>query len=675
MAEAVVDFVWQKLGDALTGAIKDALLQEGLSLYSVNDKGEAVQRELERIKSFLRDADSKSSDGGPGEERVRNWVKEVRNVAYSIEDAVDTFQAKVDWINYKEQGFINWIKRCFKKPMLLPALHTLGSEMDDAQARIKEITESRLALGVISLDNAGKSGRPKPPIRQLIYPELGKMESKVVGFESDKDTIIARLLDEHNLRRSVISIVGPGGIGKTTLAQTVFNNADVQKRFEVLIWLLVSEEYNPIELLKKMLQELQLANQRDHHKLNEDNLISEIHESMKEKKYLVVMDDIWTDKVWDELHLAFPDVQNGSRVLITSRFVNIAKEADPNPHELQYLNEEQSLKLLLRKAFPMSDPNETYPQELLELAREFARKCSGLPLQLVVLGGLLSKKNRDYSTWHRFMETMDWVTDGKRCFDIIATSYKHLPLHLKSCFMSFAVFPEDYEIDARSLISYWSIEGFIPKDGRGTLDGKAQDYLEDLVQRCMIQVTAKTSTGTIEKCRVHTLLWNVAVYEAKEKNFITIFWKQEDYQKKEIIARHASFQFNSTPEAKMQSNSTENNDDVIEYTGPNVRSLMFFGKILPIHSRMKLLKVLIAYRTKVTFYYGKRHTWLEKLISLRHLEFRECELENDTLPEKINRLHNLQYLDLTDTKIVDLPKSIKCNEALILVVNRVESKS
>lgn len=95
MAEAVVDFVWQKLGDALTGAIKDALLQEGLSLYSVNDKGEAVQRELERIKSFLRDADSKSSDGGPGEERVRNWVKEVRNVAYSIEDAVDTFQASV----------------------------------------------------------------------------------------------------------------------------------------------------------------------------------------------------------------------------------------------------------------------------------------------------------------------------------------------------------------------------------------------------------------------------------------------------------------------------------------------------------------------------------------------------------------------------------------------------
>lgn len=133
-------------------------------------------------------------------------------------------QAEVDWINYKEQGFINWIKRCFKKPMLLPALRTLGSEMDAAQARIKEITESRLTLGVNSLDDSGSSGRSKPPIRQQIDPELlDEMESKVVGFESDEDTIIARLLDEHNSRRSVISIVGPGGIGKTTLALKVFN--------------------------------------------------------------------------------------------------------------------------------------------------------------------------------------------------------------------------------------------------------------------------------------------------------------------------------------------------------------------------------------------------------------------------------------------------------------------
>ena len=114
------------------------------------------------------------------------------------------------------------MKRVFKKPMLLPALHTLGGEMDDAQARIKEITESRLTVGVNSLDD-GNSGRSKPPNRRLILPDIGEKEMEVVGFESDKENIIGRLLDEHTSRRSVVSIVGPGGIGKTTLAKTVYN--------------------------------------------------------------------------------------------------------------------------------------------------------------------------------------------------------------------------------------------------------------------------------------------------------------------------------------------------------------------------------------------------------------------------------------------------------------------
>ncbi|KAJ1699057.1 hypothetical protein LUZ63_007569 [Rhynchospora breviuscula] len=660
MAEAVVDFVKQKLEDALNGPVKDALIKEGQLLYGVNDKAEEVQRELGRIKSFLKDADSKSSS----EERVRNWIKEVRSVAYAIEDAVDNFQADVDSINYKEPGFFNALKRLVKKPTLLWALHTFGSEMEAIQTRIKEISDAKMQFGVSNLDD-GSSGKSRPPIRRLIVADID--ETEVIGFESDKEEIISRLVHDENSRRSVVSIVGPGGIGKTTLAQTVYNS--VKDRFEFHIWLSVTQEVNLIDLLKKMHEKLQPVNQRDHHELTEESLVREIHASMKENKYLVFLDDVWTEDVWYQLQMVCPDAKNGSRVLITSRFVNVAKAADPKPSELQYLNEEQSVQLLLKKAFPLKDPNESYPQDLSELAKEYSKKCGGLPLQLAELGNLLSRKSPDYQTWHRFMRSIDWVTDGKNCFDTIAISYEHLPLHLKSCFMSFSVFPENYEINAQSLISYWSVEGFIPQEGRGTMYDKAQGYLDDLAQRCMIQVTKRnTTTGNIERWRVHTLLRILAVHEAREKNFITVFWKQEDNRKE--AARHASFHL-YTPE--MQNNFTENKD-ITEYAGPNVRSLMFFGKILPIRSRMKLLKVLVVYHTSVTFDDGK-HTWLENLISLRHLEFRECTLENDTLPESIDCLHHLEYLDLTDTKIVDLPKSIKCNEALKLVVNCVESSS
>ncbi|KAJ3699558.1 hypothetical protein LUZ61_003263 [Rhynchospora tenuis] len=658
MAEAVVDFVKQKLEDALKGPVKDALIQEGQFLYGVNDKAEEVQRELGRIKSFLKDADSKRSS----EERVRNWIKEIRAVAYSIEDAVDNFQADVDSINYKEPGFFNSVKRFVKKPTLLWALHNFGNELEAIQQRIKDISKAKMDFGVNNLDD-GSSGKSRPPIVRLILTDNDEME--VIGFESDKEHIIGRLIHDENSKRSVVSIVGPGGIGKTTLAQKIYNS--VKDRFEIHIWLSVAQEFNPSYLLKKMHENLQPVNQRGHHELTEENLAREIHASMKDKKYLIFLDDVWTEDIWYQLKMVCPDNNNGSRVLITSRFVNVAKAADPKPYELQYLNEEQSVQLLLKKAFPLKDTNEPYPQDLSKLAKEYSKKCGGLPLQLAELGNLLSRKSPDYQTWHRVMRSIDWVTDGKNCFDTIATSYEHLPLHLKSCFMSFSVFPEDYEINAQSLISYWSVEGFIPQEGRGTMYDKAQGYLDDFAQRCMIQVTQRNNTtGNIERCRVHTLLRILAVHEAREKNFITVFWKQEDNQKE--AARHASFHLYTQ---EMQNNFTENKD-ITEYTGPNVRSLMFFGKILSIRSRMKLLKVLVVYRTSVTFYDGK-HTWLENLISLRHLEFRECTLENDTLPESIDCLHHLEYLDLTDTKIVDLPKSVKCNEALKLVVNRVET--
>ncbi|KAJ4731445.1 Disease resistance family protein [Rhynchospora pubera] len=660
MADAVVDFVKQKFEDALKGPVKDALLKEGHFLYGVNDNAEVVQRELGRIKSFLKDADSKSSS----EERVRNWIKEVRSVAYSIEDAVDNFQADIDSINYKEPGFFNALKKLVKKPTLLWALHNFGNELEAIQTRIKEISKAKTDFGVNNLDD-GSSGKFRLPMERLILTNNDEME--VIGFESDKEHIIGRLIHDENSRRSVVSIVGPGGIGKTTLARTVYNS--VKDSFEIRIWLSVSQEFNLIYLLKKMHEQLQPVKQRDHHELPEENLIREIQASMKDKKYLVILDDVWTEDVWYQLKMVYPEDKNGSRVLITSRFVNVAKAADPKPYELPYLNEEHSVQLLLNKAFPFKDSNESYPKDLSELAKEFAKKCGGLPLQLVVLGSLLSTKSPDFQAWNRLMRSIDWVTDGKHCVDIMATSYEQLPPHLKSCFMSFSVFPEDYEINAQSLISYWSVEGFIPQEGRGTMYDKAQGYLDELAQRCMIQVTERnTTTGNIERCRVHTLLRILAVQEAREKNFITVFWTQEDNRKE--AARHASFHL-YTPE--MQNNFSENKD-ITEYAGSNVRSLMFFGKILPIRSRMKLLKVLVVYHTSVTFYDGK-HSWLENLISLRHLEFRECTLENDTLPESINCLHYLEYLDLTDTKIVDLPKSIKCNEALKLVVNLVESSS
>ena len=120
---------------------------------------------------------------------------------------------------------------------------------------------------------------------------------------------------------------------------------------------------------------------------------------------------------------------------------------------------------------------------LKEIMNQFVHKCGGLPLALVVVGSLLSKKPCNYNAWSKVLKTMSWHDDGKQCSEIIGTSFEDLPFALKPCFMYFAAFPEDYEIKAEELIRMWVAEGFIPQEDKRTLEETAESFLEDLVQR------------------------------------------------------------------------------------------------------------------------------------------------------------------------------------------------
>jgi NB-ARC domain len=209
--------------------------------------------------------------------------------------------------------------------------------------------------------------------------------------------------------------------------------------------------------------------------------LSEIHKSLWDQKYLLVLDDVWTDELWSHIEEVLVDANNGSRVLITSRNVNVAMVTDSSPelYKLPFLSEDEGLRLLLKKAIC----NRSYSNDLINVAIELVKKCSGVPLALIVLGGLLSRKPPSYTEWNKLLLTMNWRTDGKRCMNILATSYDDLPLALKYCFMYFAAFPEDFEIKAEKLIRMWIGEGFIPKEENRTLEETSERFLDDLVQR------------------------------------------------------------------------------------------------------------------------------------------------------------------------------------------------
>ncbi|KAJ1688977.1 hypothetical protein LUZ63_013132 [Rhynchospora breviuscula] len=172
---------------------------------------------------------------------------------------------------------------------------------------------------------------------------------------------------------------------------------------------------------------------------------------------------------------------------MTSRFIEVAQSADSimKPYELRFLNDEDSRNLLIKKALPYQKSGDKFPDDLRELVDALSKKCEGLPLALIVLGGILSTKDHIYNAWEKVLRTMEWHSDGKDCINILAMSYDDMSCYLKTCFLYLASFPEDYEISARCLIKMWIAEGFMPQQGRKTMEEIAEDYLDQLFQRLL----------------------------------------------------------------------------------------------------------------------------------------------------------------------------------------------
>ncbi|XP_078150602.1 disease resistance protein RPP13-like [Carex rostrata] len=643
MAEAIVSAVLGKLADFLINKAQD-------QLEDVREQIEQMQQELRLIHALLRDANSKRNTN----ELVTEWLNQVKEIGDKIDSVIDTFRVNIEQTGPESS---NWLRKKMAavKRSYKTYKHGMRKELEGITQNLNRILQRGIQLGIQDKLGALDDVDDLDPSDKLDDPE-------VVGLEDDKGKIIKQLLDSSISRRTVLSIVGTGGLGKTTLAKKVYKSAELERHFHCRAWLSISQKYDLNDLWREILYSIEPQMKNKNPPITDGDLVLKLKSSLRRKRYLIILDDIWDINLWEQLEKALPDENNESRVIITTRNLDVAKAADCNTdiHKIDYLNDAEGLALLFRRAFQRQIQSENYPGDLLEIAKRLTKKCGGLPLALVVLGGILTRRDRTYSAWSKVEETIDWSNeDGEKCMQILAKSYEDLPDHLKSCFLYFAAFPEDYRISGRHLTGMWMAEEFIPKGRCGTMEDRAEKCLEELVQRCLIQVTKKSWNGYCKYCSMHDLLRDLAIHKAKEENFFTVFSKAEE-NVNQLAARkprRAALQFCTLTEDGVYSENTCSllcfGEEVRGVRNNNGFRLFPVSKVCGFsklnYSCFSLLRVLTLQNVDMTKFTPRQ--WPKGLIHLTYLGLRECRIPQDIF--KKFTFNNLETIDFEKSRAIN----------------------